>query len=360
MYDIGIIGAGPAGTTLARLAARNHRVLLLNSGLQKCCGGILAPEAQKLLAQLDLALPKSVLADPQPFAVTIIDAKSKLIRHYARQYVNINRSKFDQWLLSMLPDSVDVRTNAIYRKAEIENETPDSNNCINVHFNENGKQHSEKVKLLIGADGAASSVRRQFFKSEPKMKKYIAFQDWFDNSEIKIESEPSLNINFLNNYVGIFNNDLTDFYCWTIPKNEQLIIGGAMPFLPDARKRFDNFKSYLNSIGLKTGQIKKHELCLILRPMSTSAINLGKDQILLIGEAAGLISPTSAEGISFAIASATAMAIALNSKHILNEYKKNIRNIICNMKLKYLKSPAMFNSHLRKLVMKSGITALRK
>jgi flavin-dependent dehydrogenase len=362
MYDIGIIGAGPAGATLARLAARKHRVLLLHSGRQKSCGGILAPEAQKALAQLDLALPKSVLVDLQPFAVTVIDAKSNLIKHYSRQYINVNRDKFDQWLLSLLPDSVDIRTNAIYRKAEIAPETHHSNNLITVKFNENGKQQSEDVKLLVGADGAASSVRRQFFKSSSKLKKYVAFQDWFDNSEIKIEYDsPASNINFLNNYVGIFDNNLTDFYCWTIPKDGQLLIGGAIPILPDARNRFDNFKKYLNSIGLKNGQIKKQEICLIVRPMSSSAINHGKNQILLIGEAAGLISPTSAEGISTALASANALANALDSnKNVLKEYKKNTKNIIWNIKFKYLKSPAMFNPYLRKLVMKSNFTALKK
>jgi flavin-dependent dehydrogenase len=363
MYDIGIIGAGPAGATLARLVGGNRRVLLLNSGRQKCCGGILAPEAQKILAQLNLALPKNILVNPQPFAVTIIDAKPNLIRHYARQYININRYNFDQWLLSMLPDSVDVRYNAIYKKAEIDTTTDKSNNAITIHFNENGKQQSEKVKLLVGADGAASNVRRQFFKSSLKLKKYIAFQDWFDNEEIEINtSSESLPIDFHNNYVGIFNNDITDFYCWTIPKDNQLLIGGAMPFLPNARNRFESFKIYLNSIGLKTGQAKKHELCLILRPMTTSAINLGQKQVLLIGEAAGLISPTSAEGISTALASATALAKAINSNknNLFNEYKKNTKNIIRGIKLKYLKSPAMFNPYLRKLVMKFGFTALEK
>ncbi|MDR0391343.1 MAG: FAD-binding protein [Planctomycetaceae bacterium] len=363
MYDIGIIGAGPAGATLARLAAKNHRVLLLNSGREKCCGGILAPEAQKILAQLNLSLPKKVLVDPQPFAVTVMDAKSNLIRHYSRQYVNINRHDFDQWLLSMLPDSVDVRFNAIYKKAEINTTTNKSNDTITVHFNENGKQQTEKVKLLVGADGAASAVRRQFFKSSSKLKKYVAFQDWYDNNEITFEANSkSSNINFFNNYVGIFDNEITDFYCWTIPKDNQILIGGAIPFLPDARNRFENFKTYLNSIGLKIGQVKKHELCLILRPMATSAINLGTKQVMLIGEAAGLISPTSAEGISTALASAIALAKAINSNknNLFNEYKKNTKNIIRSIKLKYLKNPAMFNPYLRKLIMKFGFTALDK
>ena len=33
----------------------------------KCCGGLLSPDAQKLLAKFDLCLPTEVLADPQIF-----------------------------------------------------------------------------------------------------------------------------------------------------------------------------------------------------------------------------------------------------------------------------------------------------
>ncbi|MDR2762620.1 MAG: FAD-binding protein [Planctomycetaceae bacterium] len=360
MYDIGIIGAGPAGTTLARLVAQKYSVLLLNSGRQKCCGGILAPEAQKILAQLDLAPPKSVLADPMPFAVTIIDANSNLIKHYPRQYININRNNFDQWLLSILPNSIDVRSNAIYKN--IETESSNQNDYFTVRFVENGQNKTEKVKWLVGADGGASAVRNQFFNPCKKLKKYIAFQDWHNNNNIEIiPNSIASNINFFHNYVGIFDNNLTDYYCWTIPKDKQLLVGGAIPITNDARDKFEKLKSYLNSIGLKINQIKKQELCLIVRPLSTSAINLGKNQILLVGEAAGLISPTSAEGISSALASAKALADAFNkNKNILNDYKKNIKNVVNNIKLKYLKKPLMFNPVLRRIVMKSCLTALKK
>jgi len=74
MHDIAIIGAGPAGATLARLIGRHYRVLLVERrpldgpdrfGLRKCCGGLLAPDAQAMLSRLGLGLPKSVLQEPQ-------------------------------------------------------------------------------------------------------------------------------------------------------------------------------------------------------------------------------------------------------------------------------------------------------
>ena len=112
LYDVLIVGAGPAGSTLARmLGGRGRRILLLNGqtpGKPKVCGGLLAPDAQKVLAAFDLTLPKSVLVDPQIFSVKTIDAEADLVRYYSRFYINADRGKFDDWLRSLVPQDVDV------------------------------------------------------------------------------------------------------------------------------------------------------------------------------------------------------------------------------------------------------------
>lgn len=75
VYDIIVVGAGPAGSIfVSEIAkARPDLKILIIDGQQptsaKPCGGLLAPDAQKLLAKFDLVLPKSILEDPQIFAV---------------------------------------------------------------------------------------------------------------------------------------------------------------------------------------------------------------------------------------------------------------------------------------------------
>ena len=112
MYDLLILGAGPAGSTLARLASclAGLRVLLLDARdldrpagegrnhRVKSCGGLLAPDAQRALARLYGALPAAVLADPQLFAVRAIDLSTGREATYQRFYVNIRREAFDRWL----------------------------------------------------------------------------------------------------------------------------------------------------------------------------------------------------------------------------------------------------------------------
>jgi len=98
LYDIAIIGGGPAGATLARLIGNTYKVLLLErrtfqeplySGAQKCCGGLIDPDAQKMLACFGLGLPKSVILSPQMFAVRTIDMDNSIERYYQRHYINI-------------------------------------------------------------------------------------------------------------------------------------------------------------------------------------------------------------------------------------------------------------------------------
>lgn len=351
MYDIAIIGGGPAGATLARLAGKSYKVLLLEkrtfsadapASSEKCCGGLIDPDAQQMLARFGLGIPKSVLLSPQLFAVRTIDIRNSVERYYQRHYINIDRSEFDKWLESIVPSSVNALNGCIFKSYE---ETDDS---VIVRYSCKGKDYEEKVKLLVGADGAFSKVRRQGFNNRPAPKLYVSIQEWFEAKENQ------------NCYGAIFDDEITDFYSWTIPKENQLILGTALKPGVDANGKFELLKQKLKKYGYDFEKSIRKNGAYLVRPVKNSQICIGKNRIALVGEAGGFISPSSAEGLSYAFRSSLALSKALESgiDGYGELYQKNLNSLMRNITIKNLKSPAMYNGFLRKLAMKSGLMSI--
>ena len=348
MYDLIIVGGGPAGATLARLIGKSYKVLLLEKRtfISKCCGGLIAPDAQLMLARFGLGIPKSVLLSPQLFAVRTIDIDNSLERYYQRFYINVDRGEFDKWLLSIIPAGVDIICGSLFRSFSM---NPDGMVDVKYHFN--GKDYVEKCRVLVGADGAFSRVRKQGFGDHPAPQLYISIQEWFETAQ---------NADY---YGAIFDREITDFYSWTIPKEKYLILGSALKLGNDVYDKFELLKQKLHGFGFSFGdsvKAVKKEGAYLSRPTNTGQICAGSGSVALVGEAAGLISPSSAEGISYAFKSSLALAKALDKglEGYHKEYLSLLRFMKRNILFKNIKSPAMYNKHLRKAIMKTGIQSV--
>jgi len=345
MFDIIIIGAGPAGATLARLLATEKKVLLLDKKKndEKCCGGLIAPDAQEILASFDIGIPKNIVVDPQLFYVRSVDLETKREQKYQRHYTNINRKLLDEYTLSMLPKNVTYKNDVMYLN---HNETSDG---VTVNLIKNGKPYQEKCKILVGADGAFSKVRLNLYNDFKKLRKYIAIQGVYKKTSD------------INHYAVFFDRALTDFYSWLIPKDDKVLIGGAFKEKNNPRKRFDSLISKITASYYKTGKCLSLDACYILKPRLKDIKN-GKNHVFLIGEAAGYISPSSSEGLSYAYKSAIALckAIKKNPYKIESNYKKYTKSLRRNIFIKNLKAIVMYNKILRNLIFKTGISSLKK
>jgi flavin-dependent dehydrogenase len=100
---------------------------------------------------------------------------------------------------------------------------------------------------------------------------------------------------------------------------------------------------------------------LILRPVKQNQLFTGKKGIALLGEAAGWISPSSAEGLSYAFRSALMLADALRSAPdgFETRYHEKTGQLRRNILLKNLKSYVIFNPLLRKMVMNTGLQSIK-
>lgn len=353
MYDVVIIGAGPAGSTLARLLAPVCRTLLVErreaaargaqSAPGKCCGGLLAPDAQAMLARLGLGLPHHVLVGPQIFAVRAVDLASGRERHYQRFYLNMDRALFDAWLVSLVPASVERRHGATFRTCHV------AGDHVEATLRHAQGLETVKTRLLVGADGAWSAVRRAAFPSCHTAPAYVAMQEWF-----RAESAAPC-------FSALFDPAITDHYCWLIPKGDLLVAGAALRPGRAAPERFERFKTRLPSLGVNVQDSVRRESTMLLRPRCLNHIHAGTGRIALIGEAGGWISPSSSEGFSYAMHSALLLARALASQgpaHAVKRYNLASLGLRVGIGLKNLKARAIANRPLRVALMAAGVLSL--
>lgn len=349
--DVLIIGAGPAGAQCARLlATSNHYSIALidqrsfdgSKGSQKACGGLLSSHAQKELQIAQLSLPEAIKIEPQLTDISTYDLKQQLHRFYKRTYINIDRLLFERWLIDLIPNSVQLMFNTRVIKIE-----PLSQSTL-VKCKRGTQETWIECKILIGADGANSIVRKNIFADAPQPKKYIAIQERF-----KIKSE-------FKSYFGFFDEQLTDYYAWALQKKDELLIGSAFELKGELHQKFSVLKDKIKTqTGLEFSEACAVEGALILRPMALNQLSFYKGNVALIGEASASISPSSAEGFSFAFKSARLLTKNINhhglNKKALKYYDLEAWKIRFIILLKLIKLPFMYRPFLRKWIMISRV-----
>jgi flavin-dependent dehydrogenase len=344
--NVVIIGAGVAGSIFAMNAPANLSISIIDKkrlnhepdGFQKPCGGLLSPDAQKTLSKLQMSLPLEVCASPQMFSVKTVDIDQELTNHYQRHYINIHRHRFDLWLVSQIPSHVNIVDNAVVKTINFKT-SPHS-----LTYERDGETLSLTFDMCIGADGAKSIVRS--YLNAPKIRQYLAIQEQFALNDL----QPHLGC--------FFSQEVTDSYGWINVKDHALEFGSALP-LQDSLKRFEHFKSQLISRGYPLTQTLHKEACLVNSPSNINQIFLGEGLCLLIGEAAGWISPSSLEGISYAMDSALLAADAMHSKNPLKKYKHSSWKLKFKIFLKILKAVVLYTPWIRNIVMRSRLEAIR-
>ncbi|HPY97928.1 MAG TPA: FAD-binding protein [Clostridia bacterium] len=350
IFDIAIIGAGPAGSLLTMLLAnQGHDILLIDKRnldgyppvRHKACGGLLAPDAQRVLASLNLNLPNDVLANPQLFSVHTVDLNTGLRRDYQRFYLNMDREKFDRYLSSKIPENVCKKYSAVVNKVEYEND------LYTIHTS-TGKTYNAKV--LIGCDGAGSVVRKCFFaKEKMPFKHYYAIQHVYKCDDAGAE------------YYAIFDKTLTDYSGWAFPKDGTFTIGMAFPDGADGNRLFDQLIEKMKNDGLSIGQAVSKEGSLLLRPDGyPKTFSKNNNTLFLAGEAAGYVSPSSAEGFSFAFNSACALAKSFEKGgNISVNYRNKTGKMRTKLFFKVIKAHLLYNQFVRKMIMACNIKAIR-
>ena len=347
MYDLVIIGSGPGGAVLAKELTRLSPQLKvaaidgLSRGQTKVCGGLLSPDSKKALSSLDIEIPENIKLSPKAPLVDTLDLERGIWKKYERDYLNTDRQGFDRYLNSLTP-RLDRFCGRCVGIAKIKG-------LFFTKIVSEGETFILKSRLVAGADGAFSIVRRSLFPKE-KIHRYTAIQEWYKGVSPDLPD-----------YSCIYDEKTSDSCSWTIRKEDFYVFGGAFG-TKGCKEAFEEQKSRLEErFGEKFPDPERKEACLVCCPRKKREIFLGYDGAYLVGEAAGLISASSFEGISSAIKSgrylAEAIAKGIDIRAITKRYYRKTRLLRIKIALKIPKMKILTNPKLRSLIMKSGITA---
>ncbi|TVP55729.1 MAG: geranylgeranyl diphosphate reductase [Gemmatimonadales bacterium] len=299
-YDAVVVGGGPSGATAAHdLATEGYRVLLLDrQGRVKPCGGAVPP---RLLQEFDV--PESMLVNRVDTARILSPSGRSVDIPVGDGFVGmVDRGPFDEWLRVRAAEAGAERVVGNFES--IENA---GTGRPRIQFREGGSRRGPvrtvEARMVIGADGALSQVARQAVPNSRKGRFVFAYHEIVRSPEVDSQSFGA------NRCDVYYRGDLSpDFYAWVFPHGDTTSIGtGTEQKGFDMRGAIDSLRQSTGLDGLET--LKKEGAPIPLKALPRW--ENGRD-VILAGDAAGVVAPSSGEGIFYAM---TGGRLAARSVH---------------------------------------------
>lgn len=303
-FDVVVVGGGPCGATAATdLAERGYSVALLDrDGRIKPCGGAVPPRMIK-----DYDIPDSQIVAKIQTARMISPTGRKVDIPIDNGYVGmVDREHFDEFLRMRAAEAGATRVTGTYTKI-----TRDGMGT-HVHYRhkESGETRVMTCRMVIGADGARSNIAKTEVKGGDKIPYVIAYHEIIEAPEATATYDPK-------RCDVIYDGRISpDFYGWVFPHGAQASVGmGSMLKSVDVKQATADLRAASGLTDCKT--IRREGAPIPLKPLD--CWDNGRD-VVLAGDAAGVVAPSSGEGIYYAMVggrvAATAAAACLASGRV--------------------------------------------
>ena len=324
--DILVIGAGPIGGYFSKkMAELGCKVLMIEEHLEIGkpfqCAGLVNPSSMEKVGLYDTVLSEiDGAVMHSPFGTTIEIGKPNQVRTYA-----VCRKKFDQAIVQQAMDEgVELWLNSK------PTDTTNFEDSIITELLVDGKITEVKSKLLVGADGAHSWVRRQHRMGYPK--------EFMVGYQVEVTGFKTKN-RMLEMFTG--EDIAPGFFAWAIPNGDTHRIG-MWSRAEDLDGR--SCEELLNNLMTKSRWAYKFEDCKEIGrfcgPIPAGVVPRPvQDRVLLIGDAAGLAKPTTGGGIGPGMAQVDLIVDELNKMILKNKLAKKV---LIKVTKKYAKAKKEF------------------
>jgi len=301
IHDVFVVGGGPSGATAAEdLARAGHRVALLDRGGRiKPCGGAIPP---RLVADFDI--PDSQIVARIATARMISPTGRSVDIAIENGYVGmVDREHFDEFLRARAARSGAERLTGTFLRIERDAQGP----TVVWRDKATGEERRSRTRLVIGADGARSNVARAEVPGGKDIPYVIAYHEIIEAPPASADYDPA-------RCDVVYDGRISpDFYGWVFPHGAQASVGmGTEREGVDLKRATAELRAMSGLSHCAT--IRREGAPIPLEPLGKW--DNGRD-VVLAGDAAGVVAPSSGEGIYYAMVggrvAATAAQAALAS-----------------------------------------------